>query len=158
MYCTQSLHLHQGTFQLLQDEDVLDTWFSSGLLPLLATSTPNIPPISVMETGIDILFFWVCRMAWLSESLMNQFPFNQISLHSMVIDANGKKMSKSRGNVIDPLDIIHGQSLDNLIKTVKNRKELSKKEIDISISSFKKQFPKGIRPYGNDVLRLTLLR
>lgn len=76
----------------------------------------------------------------------------------MVVDANGKKMSKSRGNVIDPLDIIHGQSLDNLIKAVKSRKELPKKEVDVSVASFKKQYPNGIRPYGNDVLRFTLIK
>lgn len=157
-YVTDKLHFHKGTFQLKQDDDVLDTWFSSGLLPLLTHPSSEIPPISVMETGIDILFFWVCRMGWLSEALTNQFPFKDILLHSMVVDANGKKMSKSRGNVIDPLDIIHGQSLDNLIKAVKSRKELPKKEVDVSVASFKKQYPNGIRPYGNDVLRFTLIK
>ena len=169
-YVGNKLKLPRGTCQLDQDEDVLDTWFSSGLLPLLTqknlqfdqmntlkSSFQITQPISVMETGIDILFFWVCRMAWLTEALCDQFPFNEILLHSMVVDPSGKKMSKSRGNVIDPLDIINGQTIDNLVKGVKNRKELSKKEIDVSVASFKKQYPKGIRAYGNDVLRLSLL-
>ena len=156
-YACKKLGYHNGTFELEQDEDVLDTWFSSGLLPLLALPSPD-TRISVMETGSDILFFWVCRMAWLSEALVHSFPFDAISLHSMVLDPNGKKMSKSRGNVLDPLDIIHGQSLQHLIDTVQNRKELSKKEKEVSIASFKKLYPKGIRAYGNDVMRLTLIR
>ena len=157
-YACEKLGYHNGTFKLEQDEDVLDTWFSSGLLPLLAPPAPKVPPISVMETGSDILFFWVCRMAWLSEALTHSFPFEDISLHSMVLDPNGKKMSKSRGNVLDPLDIIHGQTLQHLIDTVQSRKELSKKEKEVSIASFKKLYPKGIRAYGNDVMRLTLIK
>ena len=157
-YASKTLGFPTGTFQVLQDDDVLDTWFSSGLLPLLAPPSTNIPPISVMETGSDILFFWVCRMAWLSEALAHSFPFEDISLHSMVLDPNGKKMSKSRGNVLDPLDIIHGQSLQHLVETVQKRKELSKKEIEVSVASFKKLYPKGIRAYGNDVMRFTLIK
>ena len=97
-------------------------------------------------------------MAWLSEALAHSFPFEDISLHSMVLDPNGKKMSKSRGNVLDPLDIIHGQSLQHLVETVQKRKELSKKEIEVSVASFKKLYPKGIRAYGNDVMRFTLIK
>ena len=156
-YVVTVLGYPSATFQLEQDEDVLDTWFSSGLLPSLAPPSHNQPPISVMETGGDILFFWICRMAWLAVAQGNPVPFDQVLLHSMVLDPNGKKMSKSRGNVLDPLAIIHGESLKELEATVVNRKELSNKEKEISVASFRKQFPAGIRAYGNDVLRLTLL-
>lgn len=156
-YVVNALGYPSTVFQLEQDEDVLDTWFSSGLLPSLAAPSPNTPPISVMETGGDILFFWICRMAWLAVAQGNPVPFDDVLLHSMVLDPNGKKMSKSRGNVIDPLAIIHGESLKELEESVVNRKELSAKEKEISVASFRKQFPAGIRAYGNDVLRLTLL-
>ena len=157
------LSLHE----LRQDPDVLDTWFSSWLWPISVFDGINRPdneeikyyyPTNDLVTAPDILFFWVCRMAWLSEALTHSFPFEDISLHSMVLDPNGKKMSKSRGNVLDPLDIIHGQTLQHLIGTVQSRKELSKKEKEVSIASFKKLYPKGIRAYGNDVMRLTLIK
>ena len=110
-----------------------------------------------METGGDILFFWVCRMSWLAVAQGCPVPFRDVLLHPMVLDANGKKMSKSRGNVIDPLAIIYGETLQHLEEAVTNRKELSKKETEISVASLRKQFPNGIRAYGNDVLRLSLL-
>ena len=128
---------------------------SSGLVPFIITKGKS---ISLMETGKDILFFWVCRMSWLYESLQHSFPFDAIALHSMVVDPSGKKMSKSRGNVIDPMDIINGQTLPNLIEAITARKELSPKEKSVSVASMKRLFPKGIRNYGSDVLRLALLR
>lgn len=150
----EQLGVPAGRYALEQDEDVLDTWFSSGLVPFI-TQGKN---ISLMETGKDILFFWVCRMGWLSESLQHSFPFDAIALHSMVVDPSGKKMSKSRGNVIDPMDVINGQSLSNLIEGITSRKELNPKEKSVSVASMKRLFPKGIRNYGSDVLRLALLR
>lgn len=156
-YAVQVLGYPSAAFLLEQDEDVLDTWFSSGLLPSLAAPSSSQPPITLMETGGDILFFWVCRMAWLAAAQGKPVPFRDVLLHPMVLDANGKKMSKSRGNVLDPLSIIYGESLQNLEEAITSRKELSKKEKDISVASLRKQFPKGIRAYGNDVLRLSLL-
>lgn len=150
----EKLGIPAGSYSLEQDEDVLDTWFSSGLVPFVT----NGKCISLMETGKDILFFWVCRMSWLCESLQHSFPFDAIALHSMVVDPSGKKMSKSRGNVIDPMDIINGQTLPNLIEAITARKELSPKEKSVSVASMKRLFPKGIRNYGSDVLRLALLR
>ena len=152
---TEKLGIPAGSYTLEQDEDVLDTWFSSGLVPFIITKGKS---ISLMETGKDILFFWVCRMSWLYESLQHSFPFDAITLHSMVVDPSGKKMSKSRGNVIDPMDIINGQTLPNLIEAITARKELSPKEKSVSVASMKRLFPKGIRNYGSDVLRLALLR
>lgn len=151
---TEKLGIPAGSFTVEQDEDVLDTWFSSGLVPLVT----NGERISLMETGKDILFFWVCRMGWLLESLQHSFPFDAIALHSMVVDPTGKKMSKSRGNIIDPMDIINGQTLSNLIEAITARKELDSKEKSASIAGMKRLFPKGIRNYGSDVLRLALLR
>lgn len=156
-YVVNVLGYPSPTFILEQDEDVLDTWFSSGLLPSLAAPSRNQPPISIMETGGDILFFWVCRMAWLAVAQGNQVPFEHVLLHPMVLDPNGKKMSKSRGNVLDPLAVIHGESLKALEAAIVNRKELSKKEKEVSVASLRKQFPNGIRAYGNDVLRLSLI-
>jgi valyl-tRNA synthetase len=108
---------------LHQDEDVLDTWFSSGLWPFSIMGWPektpdfeNFYPNSLLETGWDILFFWVARMVMLGIKLTGQVPFSKIFCHAMVRDAHGRKMSKSLGNVIDPLDVIYGISLENLNK------------------------------------------
>ncbi|KAI8050617.1 tRNA synthetases class I-domain-containing protein [Syncephalis plumigaleata] len=105
------------TFRLEQDHDVLDTWFSSGLLPLSAlgwtrdtNAIPSKYPLNLMETGGDIIFFWVARMAMLCSHLSGVFPFHTIALHPMVRDTQGRKMSKSLGNVIDPLHVIEGRS------------------------------------------------
>ena len=157
-YAVKTLGFPSGTFQLRQDEDVLDTWFSSSLLPLLSVPTSKIPPISVMETGSDILFFWVYRMSMLYETLRGAEPYEDVSLHAMVVDSAGRKMSKSRGNVIDPLDVIQGQSLKKLVESVKSRSDLTEKEKNLGIAGFRSQFPKGMKNYGNDALRLALLR
>lgn len=106
-------------FFCLLDEDVLDTWFSSALFPFSIfgwpEKTPDLRafyPGSLLETGHDILFFWVARMVFMGEALMGQLPFREVYLHAMVRDAHGRKMSKSLGNVIDPLDVMHGITLE----------------------------------------------
>src|SRR5205814_2466974 len=106
-----------GNAKLTQDEDVLDTWFSSGLWPFSTLGWPEetaaleaFHPHSVMETGHDIIFFWVARMMMMSLHFMKEVPFRVVFLHAMVRDDKGQKMSKTKGNVIDPLDVteLHG--------------------------------------------------
>ncbi|QRW22599.1 Isoleucyl-tRNA synthetase [Rhizoctonia solani] len=113
-------------FTLHQDEDVLDTWFSSGLWPFSILGWPketedmkNFYPASILETGWDILFFWVARMVLLGIKLTGQMPFKEVFCHAMVRDAHGRKMSKSLGNVIDPVDVIEGITLDRLQEKLK---------------------------------------
>lgn len=150
------------TARITQDADVLDTWFSSALYPFAAlgwpTKTPDFQkffPNSILETGSDILFFWVARMVMLSYALTDQKPFSQIWLHPMVRDKQGKKMSKSKGNVIDPMDLIQGRSLEELLK---NRPSgLTPQELRVYESTTKKNFPDGIPECGADALRFALL-
>ncbi|XP_028982384.1 valine--tRNA ligase, mitochondrial [Diachasma alloeum] len=147
-----------------QDNDVLDTWFSAGLLPLSAMGWPSgdcsgFYPLNLMETGHDILQLWVTRMAMLCEELTGQLPFEEILLHGVLCDAQGKKMSKSLGNVINPEYVIDGISLEEL----NNRAQesfasgiLSKSELKRTLSVNSKMFPGGIPECGVDALRLTL--
>jgi valyl-tRNA synthetase len=149
---------------LEQDFDVLDTWFSSGILPLSPLGWPNTDnkdfkafyPTQLLETGSDILFFWVARMVMMSLTLHDSLPFTEVFLHNLVKDAQGKKMSKSKGNVIDPLEIIKGCDLDVLIQRIKDS-DLPQSEIDRSINLRKKELPQGIPQCGSDALRFTLL-
>lgn len=113
-------------------------------------------PNSILETGYDILFFWVARMVMMSLWLTDKLPFKEVLLHPMVCDSEGKKMSKSRGNVIDPLEIIDGTSLENLLNKVKNS-TLPKAQQDASIRKQKHEFAKGIPECGSDALRFGLL-
>lgn len=112
-------------FTLKQDEDVLDTWFSSGLFPFSVFNWPDenpelakFYPGALLETGHDILFFWVARMVMMGMKLMGEVPFKQVFLHSLVRDAHGRKMSKSLGNVIDPIAVIEGITLEGLHETL----------------------------------------
>lgn len=113
------MNLKPEEIELIQDEDVLDTWFSSGLFPFSILGWPNTEsldfqqffPNSILETGHDILFFWVARMVMMSLWLTDKMPFKTVYLHPIVCDSEGNKMSKSRGNVIDPLEIIEGTGL-----------------------------------------------
>jgi valyl-tRNA synthetase len=147
-----------------QDPDVLDTWFSSGLFPFSTLGWPNedsvdyraFYPGTLLETGHDILFFWVARMVMMGLDLTDKLPFNTVYLHAMVRDAQGRKMSKSLGNVIDPLEVISGCSLDTLIEKLK-QSNLSAKEVEKSKQSLAKEFPSGIQECGADALRLGLL-
>ncbi|CAA9989526.1 valine--tRNA ligase, putative [Plasmodium knowlesi strain H] len=150
-------------FELVQDEDVLDTWFSSALVPFSSLGWPEKTedleqffPNSILETGQDILFFWVARMVMVSLHLMNTLPFNTIYLHAMIRDSKGEKMSKSKGNVVDPLDIIDGISLQGLNQKLYEG-NLPEKEIKRALELQKKEFPKGIPECGTDALRFGLL-
>ncbi|KAL4402370.1 valine--tRNA ligase [Malassezia pachydermatis] len=145
-----------------QDEDVLDTWFSSGLWPFSTLGWPKetadmktFYPTSMLETGWDILFFWVARMIMLGVYHTGQLPFKEVFCHAMVRDAHGRKMSKSLGNVIDPIDVIEGISLDGLHQRLREG-NLDEKEIAKASAGQKKDYPKGIPQCGTDALRFTL--
>jgi valyl-tRNA synthetase len=129
---------------LAQDEDVLDTWFSSGLFPFSVMGWPDDTPdmkgffpTSLLETGLDILFFWVARMVMMSLQLTDQLPFTEVYLHAMVRDKEGRKMSKSLGNVIDPLEVIHGCDLQTLFDKLETgnlpAKEVAKAKKDFEL-------------------------
>eukprot|EP00941_MAST-03F_sp_MAST-3F-sp1_P005046 g5046.t1 len=149
---------------LHQDEDVLDTWFSSGLFPFSVFGWPDEDgnddlkaffPTHMLETGHDILFFWVARMVMMSLELMDCLPFKTVYLHAMVRDAKGRKMSKSLGNVIDPIDVIEGCTLKSLNEKLL-KGNLAEKEIKIATKGQKEDFPKGIAQCGTDALRFAL--
>lgn len=149
-------------FTLEQDEDVLDTWFSSGLWPISTLGWPHntddmktFAPMSMLETGWDILFFWVSRMILLTLKLTGKVPFKEVFCHSLVRDAQGRKMSKSLGNVIDPLDVITGISLQSLHDKLKIG-NLDPKEIEKAEAGQKQSYPNGIPECGTDALRFAL--
>ncbi|KAF9510893.1 hypothetical protein BS47DRAFT_1347375 [Hydnum rufescens UP504] len=149
-------------FTLEQDEDVLDTWFSSGLWPFSILGWPsqtedmtNFYPTSMLETGWDILFFWVARMVMLGVHLTGKVPFKEVYCHAMIRDAHGRKMSKSLGNVIDPVDVIQGLPLEELHLKLQEG-NLDEKEIVKAKQGQKKDFPKGIPQCGTDALRFAL--
>ncbi|RSH77894.1 uncharacterized protein EHS24_002965 [Apiotrichum porosum] len=149
-------------YTLSQDEDVLDTWFSSGLWPFSTMGWPekssdleHFYPNTILETGWDILFFWVARMVFFGNQLTGKMPFPEVYCHPMVRDAWGRKMSKSTGNVIDPLDVITGQNLAKLHADLR-KGNLPEKEIKKAEDGQKKLFPKGIPECGTDALRFTL--
>ncbi|XP_043073939.1 valine--tRNA ligase, mitochondrial-like, partial [Puntigrus tetrazona] len=147
---------------LTQDPDVLDTWFSSGLFPFAMLGWPQqtedlrqFYPNSILETGSDLIFFWVARMVMLGRELTGQLPFKQVLFHSLVRDKYGRKMSKSLGNVIDPLDVISGVSFERLQEKVKEG-NLDPRESVVAMEAQKKDFPKGIPECGTDALRFAL--
>ena len=152
-----------SNLKVIQDDDVLDTWFSSGLWPLTTLNWPDtlntdfqrFYPQNILETGSDILFFWVARMVMLGKYLTGKLPFNQILLHAMVRDAYGRKMSKSLGNVIDPVDVIEGCSLEALQSQLDGG-NLDPSEVTIAKAGQKRDFPNGIPECGTDALRFAL--
>jgi len=151
-----------GSKNIHQDEDVLDTWFSSALWPFSTLGWPDGAPLlktfypnSVMETGYDIIFFWVARMMMMGMKFMGDVPFHKVLIHAMVRDGQGKKMSKATGNVIDPIDVIDGITLDGLIEKLKSY-NLPGREYKKAEKETRKQFPSGINECGCDALRFTL--
>ncbi|RMH39429.1 MAG: valine--tRNA ligase [Deltaproteobacteria bacterium] len=147
-----------GSGDIRQDEDVLDTWFSSGLWPFSTLGWPDdsrdlrtFYPNSVMVTGPDIIFFWVARMMMMGLHFMKKVPFRTVYLTPIVTDEAGDKMSKTKGNVIDPLDVVHGATLEDLLAKAE-REHLD----DAAIKTIRKLFPKGIPQCGADALRLSL--
>jgi valyl-tRNA synthetase len=152
--------LHPGKY--VQEEDVLDTWFSSGLWPFATLGWPDntddlkaFYPGAVLETGFDILFFWVARMMMLGVHFMGKAPFADVYLHAMVRDAHGRKMSKSLGNAIDPLDVVNGITLSDLLEKTKTY-PVPAKMLPQVLDGLKKDYADGIPAAGADGLRLSL--
>jgi len=154
-------HYELDDRELSQDDDVLDTWFSSSLWPFASMGWPNDTndfkkhfPTSLLVTGFDIIFFWVARMMMMSLEFTNQIPFKDVYVTGLIRDENGQKMSKSKGNVIDPLDLVYGISLDDLVKKRTSNLMQEGKAEKIERKT-RNQFPNGIESYGTDALRMT---
>jgi valyl-tRNA synthetase len=154
--------LKHDAFEVHQDPDVLDTWFSSALWPFSTMGWPKETgdlqlyyPNSLLETGSDILFFWVARMVMMGLQLTGRVPFAHVFLHAIVRDAHGRKMSKSLGNVIDPIEVIEGCTLEALQAQL-DAGNLDPKEVKMAKEGQRKDFPQGIPECGTDALRFAL--
>ncbi len=154
-------HNLPADYKIRQDEDVLDTWFSSALWPFSTLGWPNdterlkdFYPTNVLVTGFDIIFFWVARMIMMGEKFMDAVPFHEVYVHGLVRDSNGDKMSKSKGNVLDPIDLIDGIDLESLV-TKRTSGMMQPKLAKKIEKQTRKEFPDGIPSFGTDAVRFT---